>query len=131
MEKKNFMIIDDDEDDRYFFEEVVSKMSSSMEFMGANGCNEAMELLRITEQLPHFIFLDINMPCVDGRECLKQLKKDARLKQIPVIMYSTAFSEESIKEFQKLGASSYLLKPTDVHKLPAQITEVINHIERS
>ena len=38
------MIIDDDEDDRYFFEEMVSKMSSSMEFMGANGCNEAMVL---------------------------------------------------------------------------------------
>jgi len=90
-----------------------------------------MVLLRTTDQLPHFILLDINMPCVDGRECLKQLKKDARLKQIPVIMYSTSFSEESIKEFLILGASSYLLKPTDVNILPAQITEVIKRIERS
>ncbi|MBC7556664.1 MAG: response regulator [Chryseobacterium sp.] len=125
MEKKNFMIIDDDEDDRFFFKEVVTKMPISDQIMEAKGCEEAIELLRTVEQLPHFIFLDINMPRSDGRECLKQLKRDAKLKHIPVIMYSTFFSEENISEFYKLGALSYLNKPTDINKLSPAILEAI------
>ncbi len=128
MDNKYFMIIDDDEDDRFFFKEVITKMTSSTECMEANGCEEAIELLRIAEKLPHFIFLDINMPRLDGRECLKRLKKDAKLKHIPVIMYSTSFCEESINEFHKLGASNYLKKPTDFNKLLVQILEAIKDL---
>lgn len=125
MERKNFMIIDDDTDDRFFFKEALKKMLSSIEFLEANGGIEALELLRKTEQLPHFIFLDVNMSPMDGYECLKQLKSDDKLKYIPVVMYSTSFSEESIIELYKLGASSYLNKPTNMNDLPAQIHEAI------
>ena len=128
MENTNFMIIDDDADDRFFFKDAVTKMSSSIHFVEANGCEDAIGLLRTTEQLPHYIFLDINMPRLDGRECLRQLKIDAKLKHIPVVMYSTSFSEETIREFQQLGASNYLIKPTDINKLPEQIVEAIKDL---
>lgn len=123
-----FMIIDDDADDRFFFQEAVTKMPSSAECLEANGCEEAIELLRAAEQLPHYIFLDINMPRVDGRECLKQLKRDAGFNHIPVIMYSTSFSRETINEFHTLGASNYLNKPTDINNLSAQILETIKDL---
>jgi CheY-like chemotaxis protein len=125
MDHKNFMIIDDDADDRFFFKSALKKMLTSIECMEANGAHEAFELLRKAIQLPNYIFLDINMPRMDGRECLKRLKSDEKLKHIPVIMYSTSFSEESIIEFYKLGALSYLNKPTDLNKLPEQILEAI------
>ncbi|WP_339702346.1 response regulator [Algoriphagus aquimarinus] len=125
MKLKNIMIIDDDADDRFFFKDALAKMPHAVECMEANGGQEAFELLRKASQLPNYIFLDINMPRIDGRECLKQLKSDEKLKHIPVIMYSTSFSEESIIEFHKLGASSCLYKPTDLKKLPAQILEAI------
>ncbi|WP_190246278.1 response regulator [Gelidibacter gilvus] len=128
METTYFMIIDDDSDDRFFFNEVVINMPNSAECMEANGCEEAIDLLRTAEQLPHYIFLDINMPRLDGRECLRQLKRDASLKHIPVIMYSTSFSEETIKEFHILGASSYLNKPTDINNLSAQILEAVKDL---
>lgn len=128
MEQQIFMIIDDDADDRFFFKDAVTKLPSSVKFMEANGCEEALELLHTVEKLPHFIFLDINMPRIDGRECLKLLKRDAKLKHIPVIMYSTTFYEESINEFHTLGASTYLKKPTDMNKLPEQILEVIKNL---
>lgn len=128
MKKKNFMIIDDDADDRFFFKEALTTIPGSEKFMEANGCEEAIELLKTTEQLPHFIFLDINMPRLDGQECLRQLKKDAKLKHIPVVIYSTSFSEESIGEFYTLGASNYLKKPTDISKLPNQIIDVIKDL---
>lgn len=125
MKTTTIMIIDDDADDRFFFKDVVKKMPRSFSCMEANGCEEAIGLLRTAAHLPHFIFLDINMPRLDGRECLKQLKKDAKLKHIPVIMYSTSFSEETIREFHNLGASNYLEKPTDLNRLPEQILEAI------
>ena len=128
METTYLMIIDDDADDRFFFKEVVKKMAGSVECMEANGCEAAIELLVNADQLPHYIFLDINMPGLDGRECLKQLKRNAYLKHIPVIMYSTSFSEKTIKEFHILGASNYLSKPTDLNKLSVQILEVIKDL---
>jgi len=123
--QKIFMIIDDDADDRMFFKEALKEMLPSSACLEANGGIEALQQLRNTEQLPDFIFLDINMPRMDGRECLKELKRDAELKNIIVIMYSTSFTVESIDEFYKLGASSYLNKPTDMNKLPEQILEAI------
>jgi CheY-like chemotaxis protein len=128
METTNFMIIDDDADDRFFFKDAVKKIQSSVKFMEANGCEAGIALLRTAEHLPHFIFLDINMPRMDGSECLKQLKADARLKHIPVIMYSTSFCEASINEFHQLGASNYLNKPTDLNTLPEQILETIKDL---
>lgn len=125
MDKKKIMIIDDDADDRFFFKEVITKKLNSAACVEAYDGADALSQLRKADQLPNFIFLDVNMPRMNGRDCLKQLKRDGKLKQIPVIMYSTSFSEESIKEFHQLGASMCLNKPTDMNKLPAQIMEAI------
>lgn len=121
-----FMIIDDDEDDRFFFKEaLVSKMLNPIVCIEANDGEDALTKLLMVRQLPDFIFLDMNMPRMDGRECLKQLKQDDKLKHIPVIMYSTSFSENTIKEFHKLGALNCMIKPTDMTKLSGQISEVV------
>jgi len=125
MVQKVFMIIDDDKDDRFFFKEALKKMLHSPICLEADGGVEALQLLRKVEQLPDFIFLDINMVRMDGRECLTELKKDAKLKNVPVIMYSTSSTEESIAEFLKLGAAGYLNKPMDMKKLPEQILAAI------
>ena len=61
------------------------------------------------------------MPRIDGREWLKELKKDVKLEHISVIMYSTYFTYKSIAEFSKLGALSYLNKLINITKLPEQI----------
>ncbi|MEO6169237.1 MAG: response regulator [Chitinophagales bacterium] len=125
MDLKYFMIIDDDADDRMFFKEALKEVLPSSVCLEANGGIEALQLLRKSEKLPDFIFLDINMPRMDGRECLKELKRDGKIKDVPVAMYSTSFNEETINEYYKLGASSFLNKPTDINKLPAQILEAI------
>ena len=121
MNEKIFMIIDDDADDRTFFKEALKGMHPSYICLEANGGIEALQQLRKAKKLPNFIFLDINMPRMDGRECLKELKKDAKFTHIPVIMYSTSFTDKSIADFRKLGASSHLNKPSDIKKLPELI----------
>jgi len=125
MRRKIFMIIDDDADDRFVFTSTLKEMLSSTECIEADSGENALRQLRETEKLPDFIFLDVNMPLMNGYECLKELKRDKKLQNIPVIIYSTSFTEQSIKEFRTHGASSYLKKPTDLNKLPEAIIEAI------
>lgn len=109
MKKQFFMIIDDDEDDRFFFKEVITEMLDSAVCVEAYDGADALDQLGKAEELPNFIFLDVNMPRMDGSECLKELKRDAKLKSIPVIMYSTTFSQErmnfSNSEHQAISSS--------------------------
>ncbi len=120
-----FLIVDDDPDDRMFFKDALRDLLPSAVCMEAhNGVTGLLQLTK-AEQLPDFIFLDVNMPRMDGKECLKQLKKDEKLRHIPVIMYSTFFLSESIEEFRTIGASGYLTKPMDMNTLPAKIREAM------
>lgn len=121
MEKKIVMIIDDDEDDRFFFKEAIEGMVNFSVCREAKDGVDALNQLRTAKKLPDFIFLDVNMPRMDGKECLKELEKNANLKNIPVIMYSTSFTDKSIAEFRALGAYHYLNKPMDMRKLSEQI----------
>ncbi|MEO7446226.1 MAG: response regulator [Ferruginibacter sp.] len=131
MNNKIFLIIDDDEDDRMFFKDAIQELAPSAVCLEANGSVEAISLLHHAKQLPYCIFLDINMPSIDGRECLEFLKNDSLLKHIMVIMYSTSSSDKSIKEFLTLGAAGYLNKPTDLNQLPAHILTAIKSINNT
>jgi CheY-like chemotaxis protein len=61
--------------------------------------------------LPGCIFLDLNMPGMDGRECLQRIKSVPRLKDIPVIMFSTSVKPEDAVTYAALGAQESVLKP--------------------
>jgi len=61
---------------------------------------------------PDLIFLDINMPCMGGKECLRLIKKNAEWKHIPVIMFTTSKAEEDVNETFTDGASRYIIKPS-------------------
>ncbi len=61
--------------------------------------------------LPVLILLDLKMPRMDGLELLRQLKSDATLRRIPVIVMTTSHEERDIVESQRLGAIAYVLKP--------------------
>ena len=122
------MIVDDDPDDRFFFRRAVEQMGPSYEYYGAQHGVEALEYLGEAQKLPDFIFLDLNMPVMGGKECLEELRKDESLKNIPVIIYTTAFYDRSIEAVLNLGAAYYLLKPFDVSKLPEGIETAIKQV---
>ena len=128
-DKKTLMIVDDDADDRYFFKRAVKKINELYECLEAVDGHYAIEQLRAALELPDYIFLDINMPRMNGRECLAELKKDIRLKNIPVIIYSTSTHSEDVELSIQLGAAYYLSKSSDIHQLPEQIINAIRIVE--
>ncbi|MEJ0057712.1 MAG: response regulator [Bacteroidota bacterium] len=87
---KTVFLADDDSEDREIFMEAVKSVDSSVRFMSASNGAIALQTLQndILER-PDLIFLDLNMPILDGKQLLSELKKNDGLRNIPVIMYST------------------------------------------
>lgn len=124
-EKKLLMIVDDDKDDRFFFRSAIRKNNPSYECIEAENGADAIKQLRKAKLLPDFIFLDLNMPKMDGRECLIELKKDKTLKTIPVIIYSTSEYNVDINVTKELGADYFLTKLSDIYPLPEELLKAM------
>ena len=124
--KKTFLIVDDDKDDCEFFCEAANEVDSSVQCLIAKNGEDALKQLNNgLKRLPDFIFLDLNMPRMDGKTCLIELKKDEKLKNIPVIILTTSSHQKDIDETRELGAVYFLTKPTDFQKLCNEIVFVI------
>ena len=67
--------------------------------------------------LPGLILLDLNMPRKDGREALKEIKADANLRRIPIVVLTTSKAEEDILRTYDLGVNSYITKPVTFKSL--------------
>ena len=120
----NVLLADDDQDDRYFFGKALKEISISTKLTAVPDGEQLMSYLSgNSENLPDVIFLDINMPRKNGFECLSEIKENEKLKDLPVIMFSTTNSQDSITSLFKSGAHVYIHKPSNF----AQLKEVINH----
>lgn len=105
------LIADDDQEDRQLIGEALqeSRLANPIKFV--NDGEALMEFLRETKELPGLILLDLNMPKKDGREALAEIKKDPRLKRIPVIILTTSKAEEDVYRTYSLGVNSFITKP--------------------
>jgi CheY-like chemotaxis protein len=115
---KNVLLIDDDTDDIDLFSEAVSNISPEIRCWSAKDGSQGLRLLN--EELvvlPDYIFLDVNMPVMGGKECLARIKTNSRLRTIPVFMYSTTSNATEIQEMKKLGAKDFVIKPSDFNSL--------------
>ncbi len=121
-----FFIVDDDIDDQEIFMAAVNEVDESIHCITASDCEEALQLLKheMTE-LPDYIFLDLNMPRIDGRQCLTELKKESKLRSIPVIIYSTSSLKKDIEETASLGAAHFLVKPNKFDELCSALSDII------
>lgn len=119
------LIIDDDEDDVQIFCEAVQEIDNSIHCSFANNGDEALQFLKDETVKPDFIFLDLNMPRMSGKQFLIQLKKDDSLQHIPVIIYTTTRREEDAREAYELGAAYFLTKPAKFEALKKAIADVL------
>src|SRR5690349_24094407 len=107
-------LIDDDEDDREIFSLALNDVSAEVRCVLAFDGMDALEKLRRSESLPDFIFLDLNMPRMDGKECISGLKKESRLFKLPVVIYSTSSHSRDQSDATRLGAAHFFTKPPSI-----------------
>jgi CheY-like chemotaxis protein len=121
------LLADDDEDDCLFFIDALAELPVATHLTTVHDGEQLMHWLTTnTGPLPQALFLDLNMPRKGGYECLVEIKADQRLRQIPVIIFSTSFEKEVADLLFKKGAISCIRKPTDFSQLKQAIQQALS-----
>ena len=125
--KMHILLADDDEDDRNFFNDAIKELKMDNEVTIFKNGTELMDYLEHPDSnLPHILFLDLNMPCRTGLDCLKDIRANAKFKDLSIAIYSTSSSEKDIEDTFIEGANIYIKKPNDFDKLKKVIKDVVN-----
>lgn len=125
MESKHVLLVDDDQDDRDFFREAILEILPTSEIREAEDGVHALELLKtLSQNLPDMIFLDLNMPRMDGKTFLERMKKVALYREIPVFVFSTSSNPTDQKDSLDLGADSYHTKPYNFHVMCENVRSI-------
>lgn len=107
------VLADDDPDDRELFAEVIAAIDPRIQVTTYCDCDSLIqELAAANGALPDIVFLDLNMPGKNGKQCLAEIKNNARYQQLPVVIYSTSTLIRDVQETQKIGADLFLRKPS-------------------
>lgn len=130
----NILLADDDSDDRSFFAKALKELSISTNLTTVNDGQHLMNYLsENSEQLPDILFLDINMPCKNGHECLCEIKQNEKLKDIPVVIFTTSSARARdinyggglLNTLFQNGANVFIRKPGDFDKLKHVISHAL------
>ena len=110
----NILLADDDTDDCIFFKEALRDLLISTNLTAVHDGEQLMQLfLNEANELPHVLFLDLNMPRKNGFECLSEIKHSEKLKNLPVIIFSTSFEQDVVNQLYKNGAQYFIRKPSE------------------
>jgi CheY-like chemotaxis protein len=123
------LMIDDDSEDAELFFAAVKVINSSINCLRSKGSEDALILLnQRLDALPDVIFLDINMPKVDGRQCLLEIRKNKQLEHIPVFMYSTSALYKDLDFFKRMNAR-FLVKPADFNDIVVVLRDCLETLK--
>lgn len=118
--------IDDDRDDLEFFKEIVGMIDETVEVITLRNGHDLIHALNNPPPTPYCIFLDINMPGMNGLEALKQVRALSAHKELPVVMFSTSGDDSTIERSRELGASLYVQKSGMFDQLKRSIEHALS-----
>ena len=120
------LLIDDDSDDQEIFLSVMQELGPSIHCITATNGQEAIQRLTKREIAPDLIFVDMNMPLMNGKQFLQECNSLDGIRTIPVIVLTTSSDKNSIEETLRLGARDYITKPDKFSGWGTIIREKIN-----
>ncbi|MGN6400470.1 MAG: response regulator [Flavisolibacter sp.] len=122
-ERKHLLLIDDDEDDFFILKDVIGTYFESVSISYFSGCDQ---LNKTVFDGIDIVLLDINMPRINGFECLGLIRNEYGLTKVPVIMYSNSFATRDIKSAYEKGANLFVNKPTSFEKIRQAISDILS-----
>ena len=123
-------LLDDDSDDRELFSEAAKGLEQTVICECFEDGNEGLSTLLSAEySKPDIIFLDLNMPMMDGWQFLEQIRKHDSLAGVPVIIYSTSSAQRDRDFAKTLGVICFVTKPYNFGKVRSLLQIVVNNIE--
>ena len=124
---QTILLVDDDIEDQEIFIEALKEVDPLIHCSFANDGEEALKLLDGDALVrPDMLFIDMNMPKLNGKQVLFELKKSLILKDIPVVMYSTFFGPQDLDEIRSLGAVHCMVKATRFNDLCTSLEQILS-----
>lgn len=125
----NILLADDDNTDCLLFQEALEELPVSAMLTIVHNGEELIEAItKKGNKFPDVLFLDLNMPRKNGYATLGEIKRNTDLQNLPVIIFSTASDEESVKNVFRNAAHYYICKPADFSQLKRVIYEALTLI---
>ena len=113
--KYKVYLIDDDEDEFLLFQQAIAELHINVEVKYINNCAEMLELLD-NGDIPDLLFLDLNMPVISGRECVKKIREKLK-DRLSIVIYSTSKYQPDVDGTHQDGANLYVIKPNSFEGL--------------
>ena len=121
---RRVILVDDDEEEFELFTSALMEITKDVELFHTDGCSDVLKI--IDDWKPELIFLDINMPTLDGIDCLKTIRSVKSYEELPVVMYSTSNNQMSIQDSYDNGAHLYVVKSYSYEGLLKVLGEVLS-----
>ena len=123
----NILLIEDDTIEVMKFNRVIKTLGLNHKIIEANNGEEALLILKDKEIIPDVIFLDLNMPKINGIEFLQILKADDYLRYIPAVILTTSNNHKDVLECYKIGIAGYVLKPLKYDDYVERVRKMIEY----
>lgn len=116
---------DDDQEDKELFADALKEILPETKLILASHGKEVLQQLSTTPVFPDYIFLDINMPVMGGKDCLIKLKSMDKVREIPVIMYTTTDNETELQKYLSLGATGCIVKESSFRGIKNSLKKML------
>lgn len=126
--KAHIMLVEDNISDQVMVERALEDGKIACDLIIFSNGQKALESLKamvLLDTLPDLILMDINMPVMDGKQTLQEIRTDAELKHLPVVMLTTSNRDKDVLESYRLGVNAYLTKPV----LDSEFIKTVQQLE--
>ena len=118
------LLLEDDDVDAKILERTFQNLNIPNSIIRAKNGVEGLEILSECDELPFLIFLDLNMPKMNGLEFLKKVKEDPSIKTIPIIVLTTSDNENDVKTSFERGANGFMIKSSDFNEFMQTVKKI-------
>lgn len=128
-----FVVSEDDDDDFFMIEKAIEhEVLNNFQIKRVEDGEELIEFLNSQLNVkkppqPIVVLLDLNMPKKDGRQALREIKANEKLKKIPILVLTTSEAKDDVYQAYQLGANAYFIKPSSFKEFQQMLQTLGNH----
>lgn len=119
----NILVAEDDDDDYLIFSIAIKE--TSFTYLLKRAENGEVLLKCLNDELPDILFLDLLMPCMDGKQCLKEIRANKKYDSLPIIVYSSLNDLNSVEYCYREGSNLYVIKPNSINDLKSILERIL------
>lgn len=119
----NILLAEDNLEHCFFFKKALYQVAPEIKFSAVHDGDVLMSLLK--DLTPDLIFLDLNMPCKNGIECIKDIREDKAYDELPIVVFTISNQVNAIQTAYGFGANLYFVKPSDLSQLASSLQQII------